>query len=61
MQHTNTIFHQVIRAVPRHQGNRIKTVTFPLAVFPNNHYPIVSVKATSSTAYKLKAQTSHQI
>ena len=22
------------------QGNRIKTVTFPLAVFPNNHYPI---------------------
>jgi len=24
----------------RNQGNRIKTVTFPLAVFPNNHYPI---------------------
>jgi len=23
-----------------YQGNRIKTVTFPLAVFPNNHYPI---------------------
>jgi len=26
--------------VVNYQGNRIKTVTFPLAVFPNNHYPI---------------------